>query len=282
MERDALLAAGDENLASTLRHYARTAPGAAVEDDGGLLLVSLSRTWPGPYHNGAIRLDPRLRPAEVLSRAEAFFSGRSPGYCVWIADHADTDLEEAAVSAGYAPISETGTPRMALSEPLEAGVPAHGVTLCEVADETARCDFVAVTVEAYKDSHLPREAIDAQLGTLEALCTEHVRAVVARLDGVPLSAAMTVASGEVAGIQTVGTVPEARAQGLGELCTRWAVRAGFELGAGAIVLEASAQGEPLYLRLGFVEVSRYRWCFGPPARTVPGTPGRPGRPGGSS
>ena len=44
---------------------------------------------------------------------------------------------------------------------------------------------------------------------------------------------------------------------------RWA--AGFELGARAIVLEASEAGEPLYLRLGFVEVSRYRWCFGPPA-----------------
>jgi len=51
---------------------------------------------------------------------------------------------------------------------------------------------------------------------------------------------------------------------LGELCTRWAVGAGFDFGADAIVLEASEAGEPLYLRLGFVEVSRYRWCFGPP------------------
>jgi ribosomal protein S18 acetylase RimI-like enzyme len=69
----------------------------------------------------------------------------------------------------------------------------------------------------------------------------------------------------VAGIQLVGTIPGARGRGLGELCTRWAVNAGFELGARAIVLEASDAGEPLYLRLGFVEVSRYRWCFGPPS-----------------
>ena len=69
----------------------------------------------------------------------------------------------------------------------------------------------------------------------------------------------------MAGIQLVGTIPDARGRGLGELCTRWAVGVGFDLGASAVVLEASEAGEPLYLRLGFVEVSRYRWCFGPPA-----------------
>ena len=99
----------------------------------------------------------------------------------------------------------------------------------------------------------------------EAVCGPDVRAVVARDRGRPVAAAMVVASGAVAGIQLVGTIPGARGRGLGELCTRWAVGAGFDLGADAIVLEASEAGEPLYLRLGFVEVSRYRWCFGPPS-----------------
>jgi ribosomal protein S18 acetylase RimI-like enzyme len=73
-------------------------------------------------------------------------------------------------------------------------------------------------------------------------------------------------SDDLAGIQLVGTVPAARRRGLGELCTRWAVRAGFELGATAAVLEASDMGAPLYRRMGFVERSRYRWCLGPPPR----------------
>jgi ribosomal protein S18 acetylase RimI-like enzyme len=63
----------------------------------------------------------------------------------------------------------------------------------------------------------------------------------------------------------VGTVPAARRLGLGELCTRWAADAGFMLGAVAVVLEASEQGEPIYRRMGFDERSRYRWCFGPPS-----------------
>jgi predicted GNAT family acetyltransferase len=101
---------------------------------------------------------------------------------------------------------------------------------------------------------------------MDAVRGPAVRAVVARHGGRAVAGAMVVASGAVAGLQLVGTVPGFRGRGLGELCTRWAVAAGFELGAQAIVLEASEAGEPLYLRLGFVELSRYRWCFGPPAQ----------------
>jgi len=264
MDRDELLEAGDHNLASTMRLYAATAPGARLEDDGRLLLFSTSTTWPSPYHNGAIRLDRSIPPDDVLARTRVFFADR-PGYCVWIADHADADLERHALGAGLAQVSATGAPRMALDHRLDPGVPAPGITLDEVTDDDARRDYLAVTVDAYADSFLPPDAAEAQLATLQAVCGPEVRAVVARHGGRPVAAAMVVASGAVAGIQLVGTIPDARGRGLGELCTRWAVGAGFDLGAAAIVLEASEAGEPLYLRLGFVEVSRYRWCFGPPS-----------------
>jgi GNAT superfamily N-acetyltransferase len=264
MDRDELLAAGDHNLASTMRLYATTAPGAMLEDDGRLLLYSTSATWPGPYHNGAMRLDRSLAPDEVLARAAAFFASR-PGYCVWVAAHADTDLESSALDAGYVAISARGAPRLAIEHRLDPGVAPAGVTLDEVTDDAARRDYLDVTVEAFADDFLPRDAAEAQLGTMPAVCAPDVRAVVARQDGRPVSAAMVVGTGSVAGIQLVGTVPGARGRGLGELCTRWAVGAGFDLGARAVVLEASEAGEPLYLRLGFVEVSRYRWCYGPPS-----------------
>ena len=270
MDRDELLAAGDRNLAATLRLYAHTAPGAALLEDGRLLLVSTSRSWPGPYHNGAVRLDPSLPIDDVLARAQAFFAERCPGYCVWIAAHADADLERGALDAGYARISTRGAPRLALEHPLDGGVPSDaalpdGITLDEVTDDAARLDYLAVTVDAYAGSFLPRDAAVAQLATLRSVRGPDVRAVVARDHGEPVSAAMVVVSDKVAGIQLVGTVPGARGRGLAELSTRWAVAAGFELGAKAVVLEASEAGEPLYLRMGFVEVSRYRWCFGPPS-----------------
>lgn len=268
MNREELLAAGDHNLAATLRHYALRAPDATSEFDGRLLLVSMSRSWPGPYHNGALRLDTTLAPDEVLSRANEFFSDRCAGYCIWIASHADSDLEERALGTGYTQISPLGTPRMVIEHPLDPGHPPPGVVLEEVVEHSGGVDYLEVTVDAYRDSYLPRDAVEAQLGTVDALCAPGVRAVVAREEGRPVAAAMTVLSDQVAGIQFVGTIAGERGRGLGELCTRWAVNAGFDLGAMACVLEASEQGEPLYLRLGFVELSRYRWCFGPPSSKV--------------
>jgi len=264
VDRDALLAAGDRNLAAVLRLYARTVPGAVLQDDGRLLLVSTLPSWPGPYHNGAIRLDRALPAAQVLARAEAFFDGRAPGYCVWVAAHADADIEEAALGAGHARISPTGAPRMALRHRLDPRRPEPGVTLEEVVDEAGRRDYLAVTVAAYAESFLPADAAEAQVATLDTVHGPAVRSVVARREGAPVAAAMVVGSDGVAGIQLVGTVPEARGRGLGELCTAWAADAGFGLGAEAVVLEASEAGEPLYRRMGFTEVSRYRWCFGPP------------------
>lgn len=276
MDAGQLLAAADRNLAFTLAHFARANPAAAYEEDDGLLLVSTSSTWPGPYHNAVLRLDHGLSPAEVLARARAFFTGRCAGFSVWIAAHADTDLEEGALAAGYVAISRTGAPRMAIEHPIALPGTLPGAsfatppgtspdaTLAEVRDEAGRSDYLAVTVEAYADSFLPPDAAEAQLASMPALCGDHVRAVVASEAGRPKAAAMVVASGRVASLQLVGTVPEARGRGLAELCTRWTVRAGFELGAEAIVLEASEQGESLYRRLGFTERSRYRWCLGPP------------------
>ncbi len=216
-----------------------------------------------------MRLDPSVPPADVIEQARAFFDGRCPGYCIWVAAHADGDLERVALASGYAAISDAGTPRLALEHRLEPPVEPPGVRLVEVADEQGRQDFVDVTIAAYGEK-FPADAVEAHLGVLDALRGDHVRAVVAYGGEVPSAAALTLVSDDaagapVAGIQMVGTIPAARGRGLGELCTRWAAHTGFEMGAAAVVLEASKQGEPLYLRMGFTEVSRYRWCLGPPA-----------------
>ena len=277
MDRNALLIAGDRNLAQVLRHGARTTPDGALDDDGRLLLVSTSRSWPGPYHNGALRLDRSLEAGEVLARAGAFFAGRCPGYCVWIAAHTDSDLEDVAVAAGLVPVSTAGGPRMALEHGLSDSGAVPGVGLGEVTDEAGRLAYLAVTVAAYDEVALPARAAETQLARVAALRAPGVRSVVAYDALRPVGAAMVVVAAGVAGIQLVGTVPDARGRGIGELCTRWAVNEGFRLGASAAVLEASEQGEPLYRRMGFVEVSRYRWCFGS-AGPVLGNGGREAPP----
>ena len=264
MERDELVAAADRALAEVLRVAARHAPGAAIEEDGGLLLVSTSPTWPGPYHNGALRIDPSLPAAEVLRRARAFFASRCAGYCVWVPDRADEDLCAAAVAAGLVLISTTGTPRMAIRASVATPRLPDGVRLAEVVDGDGRRDYIAVTVAAYAEEGLPHDAVEAQCSCVAGAGEATPRAVLATEGDRTVAAAMVVMAGDAASIELVGTVPGARGRGLGEACTAWAVNTAFASGARVVVLEASAAGEPLYRRMGFEEVGRSRLCFGPP------------------
>jgi len=52
----------------------------------------------------------------------------------------------------------------------------------------------------------------------------------------------------------VGTLPAFRRRGLGELVSRAATNAAFELGADIVALEASAMGLPLYSKMGYETV----------------------------
>ncbi len=267
MERDELVAAADRALAEVLRVAARHAPGAAIEEGGGLLLVSTSPTWPGPYHNGALRIDPSLPAAEVLRRARAFFAPRCAGYCVWVPDRADEDLCAAAVAAGLVLISTTGTPRMAIRASVATPRLPDDVRLAEVVDGDGRRDYIAVTVAAYAEERLPHDAVEAQCSCVAASGAT-TRAVLATENGAAVAAAMVVIAGDAASIELVGTLPGARGRGLGEACTAWATNTAFSAGARVVVLEASTAGEPLYRRMGFEEVGRSRLCFGPP-RNLP-------------
>jgi GNAT superfamily N-acetyltransferase len=64
--------------------------------------------------------------------------------------------------------------------------------------------------------------------------------------------------GDVAWIGWVATRQQFRGRGLGRLATAAATRAGFTLGAKFASLEATTMGVPVYLRLGFREIVRYR------------------------
>ena len=122
---------------------------------------------------------------------------------------------------------------------------------------------MSVTGRAYASMGTPAAVATATFAELESLVGPTVRAVVAWHDDDPVAAAMVVVSDGVAGVNYVGTVPEARGRGLGELTTRWATNAGFDLGAEVAALQASPMGEPVYRRMGYKEITRYRWYLGP-------------------
>ncbi|MEO8605666.1 MAG: GNAT family N-acetyltransferase, partial [bacterium] len=118
-------------------------------------------------------------------------------------------------------------------------------------------DFAAVMDPAYASLGMPGGVAAAQFARLESLVAPHIVALLADLDGAPVAGAMTIVTHGVAGVYWVGTLPAARGRGLAELCTGAVGNAGFDLGAGIAALQASPMGEPVYRRMGYVEVTRY-------------------------
>ena len=156
-------------------------------------------------------------------------------------------------------------PGMVLDAPVKDAALGSGIRVEEVADAARLRDLGVVLPAAYSTMGLPEENSRALFAMPERIAHPHVIAVVGYQGDRPVSAAMALLSHGIAGVYWVGTCAEARGRGLGDACTRRVGNLAFERGARCVVLQASQQGELIYLRMGYREVTRYRWYFrGPP------------------
>src|SRR5690242_74659 len=224
------------------REMVRWSGGRVVEEDG-VLLVS----GPSAYLRVAIRTDPQIEGAAVVARASAFFGSDPTGFIVLARRGVDDDIERAALAAGFR-AGWTERPMALTTPPSPGGVP-DDVEVRTVADAAAVVDYGRVVALANDD---PGERERAPLLFHdETILAPHIAAFVAYIDAAPVSCAMTLVSHRVAGVFYVATAPHARRRGLGDLLTRLAARAGFEMGARAAWLGASEMGAGLYRRIGF-------------------------------
>jgi hypothetical protein len=256
LNREELIQLSDLNLAEGYREFTRRSPNGVIHEEDGLLLYAGSH--PSPIIvNGAIRTDPRLAPDEALARAESFFADRGHRFCFCVSEHADGDVEEAAADRGYRMVIDLTA--MVLDHRLEDRPMPAGAELQWVENETGVHDFAEVTAEAFEE----RDMVMATFVEPRMLSAPHIASVVAYLDGQPVSAAMTVVSYGVALVGLVGTKFAARGRGLGEAVTRAVTNAGFDMGARLASLQASPEGDAIYRRLGYLEVSHYREYLAP-------------------
>src|SRR5215813_12148312 len=252
MTRDELILLSDLNMAEAFRDMSRRAGGSVLDEDGLLL-------WAGGHplpvlSNGAMRLGETLSAAAVIERADRFFAARKRGYTLMIRAHADHDLAAAAATADFASFGDA--PAMVVERRLPDKAPPKGVTVELVTTAAHVGAFAAINGAAYATYGMPPDVAPAVL-VPDVLIAPHIRSYLASVDGVPRAAAMVMLTHGVGGIYWVGTVPEARGRGLAEIVTRTVTNAGFDLGARMVTLQASVMGEPIYRRMGFVEVTRY-------------------------
>jgi ribosomal protein S18 acetylase RimI-like enzyme len=266
MNASEVLELADLNLAEAAREIARWQPDHRVEEREDMLLVADADPFPVGYGNSVMALGTRApESAEALvARADRFFGQLGRGYTVWIRDHLDGDLEAHLQGTGLSSFAET--PGMVLDAPIPDRPLEPGLRVVQVEDTASAGALGAVEAAGYATVGMPRHVTEGIFSTPERFINPHTVVVLGYLEERPVAAAIANLSHGIAGLYWVVTLPEARGRGLGEACTRLAGNRAFELGARCVILQASAQGEPIYLRMGYREITRYRWyAKGPPA-----------------
>jgi ribosomal protein S18 acetylase RimI-like enzyme len=251
------------NLLDSSRQFFELDPGAVIEAEPGWLFGAGSSTHP-VISNGAFRRDDGVGATAFITRAKDFFAAKERGFSVWVRGNQaeDRDLVSAAEAAGFQLVYEM--PEMTLGAKLEPPELPPGAELRRLTTVEQATDFWRVATASYSSIGFPPE-IFAGYTNHAGLLAENVVAFLALLDGQPVGIAMTMVSHDVAGIYWVGSLEQARGQGLGRAVTVAATNAGFELGADVASLQASPMGKPIYLELGYETAFEYQmWMLPAP------------------
>jgi hypothetical protein len=277
--RDELLALADLTLAEYLRYLAAYGGTAAEED--GLLLFAGAHRQPNPYRNGALRLSAALSAGEVLRSADRFFGTRQSGYALWAREHGDGDLEQAAARAGLHELERL--PELVLEDLPEYMPPPDGVEIRRAADARTREDYLDLVADAWGMASMPRGVAAKVFFDPDSLALANVAAFVAYYDDMPLSAAMTLVTHEVALGCQAATIrrpkpgqrlprpgPPGERRGLAQSCLWAALQLSYqELGARLSLCQTSGLGAPVWLGLGYRPFTSYARYLVPARRLGP-------------
>lgn len=266
-EREDLLALADLSLAEYLRYLARY--GGAIAEEDGLLLFAGAHRQPNPYRNGALRLSDAVSPDDVVRLADRFFGPRKSGYALWAREHGDGDLERMAQQTGLHELERL--PELVLEQLPVYVPPPDGVEIRRAADARTRADYLDLVADAWGMASMPREVAAKVFFDPDSLDVPNVAAFVAYYDDMPLSAAMTLVTHEVAlgcqaatirrpkpGQRLPRSGPAGERRGLAQSCLWAALELSYgELGARLSLCQTSGLGAPVWLGLGYRPFTHY-------------------------
>jgi len=135
-------------------------------------------------------------------------------------------------------------------------IPGFSVEKVDSADKQATWGRIAAIGNGCSDDVI-REMSRLEGSIDDPRYREQVR-YIGYLDGEPVASTAVVLEAGVAGVYAVATVPEARRKGIGQYLTVMPLLEARQRGYKVGILQSSSAGYPIYQRIGFKDVFKYK------------------------
>ncbi len=227
-----------KSLAQAIQVFCTAGGGAffGAASDFGVGLAA--HPYPSPLHNAAIRVSARIDAGDFMRLLGRVFHDSGRPYVLWVDSEADEDLMSAAVDSGLAPTADPiSFAMMATSRPVKMPLPPH-LVIERVSSGASANEFASTVCDAFDFDNSQRALVGGVLSSDCLVKTEGVAAYILRINGEPISSAMTISSGPTTGLYYVGTKRLERRSGLATLLVNWATAAAFDEGCSIICLES--------------------------------------------
>jgi len=249
----------NENLRHALAAFAAVRSGGRMVHVPGVSLVYAG--VPYSLFNTALITSHLPSPQggfyDQIDRAEDFFQERNAPWSVWFCEDMLSPEERrkariALATRGLRLTMEAPGMIAAAVTPPAARLPE--LEIVRVRDAETRSHFSQVMSEAFQ---VPEE-MSRDVYSGEKLWMGNMTGWIGYVRGEPVSTTVAVSSDDAIGIYAVATQPHRQRRGYAESIMRHAIEQAAGLaGTTRTVLQSSAVGYPLYVRMGYRHVTRF-------------------------
>ncbi|WP_141620414.1 GNAT family N-acetyltransferase [Myxococcus sp. AB036A] len=247
----------EANQVEHMTYLARSLPGAIVKDTPGLLLVDSGL----PCNTFNVVCRARLERHEADARiaaAVSHFRDKAFPFAWWVGpDAAPEDLDARLSAHGLVNAEQELGMSMDLSR-LPGLTRPSGLSIRRAEDEHTLADFARVVAANWEPADPHVLDFYARTAHVALAPDSPIRFFVGYLDGEAVAASECHHAWGVAGLYSVATVRHARRRGIGAALTLAPLLDAREAGYRTATLQASAQGQGVYSRLGFVPQGTFR------------------------